>query len=141
MHSKNGSGPLVEFAFSSRARSDMPPAALLRLSHQARLFNARMAITGTFSIENGVFSQVIEGPGEVVLSLASRILADPRHGEISIRGFHTIPARRFADWSDSGFSTGPEAALFAPGGNLHLLHGPRVYAAPAAPQVVGASAT
>ena len=68
-------------------------------------------------------------------------LADPRHGEISIRGFHTIPARRFADWSDSGFSTGPEAALFAPGGNLHLLHGPRVYAAPAAPQVVGASAT
>lgn len=141
MYSKNGSGPLVEFAFSSRAKADMPVAALLRLAHQARLFNTRMAITGTFSIESGVFSQVIEGPGEVVLSLASRILADPRHGEISIRGFNAIAARRFADWSDSGFSTVPEAAPFAPRGNLHVLPGLLVFAAPAAPQVIGASAT
>ncbi len=136
MHTKNGSGQLVEFAFSSRATASMPVAALLRLAHQARMFNTRMAITGTFSYQDGVFSQVIEGPGEVVLSLASRIMADPRHAGIAIRGFRAIPARRFATWSDTGFS---EMAPCAPAGNLYALPSLRAFAAvPAAAQSASA---
>ncbi|MER2509953.1 BLUF domain-containing protein [Amaricoccus sp.] len=141
MHNRNGSGQLVEFAFSSRAAARMPVAALLRLAHQARLFNTRMAITGTFSFEDGAFSQVIEGPGEVVLALASRIMTDSRHAAIAIRSFRAIPARQFPAWSDTGFSAVSDMEAFAPVGNLHMLPGLRVFAAvPAASQTLGASA-
>ena len=37
--------------------------------------------------------------------MAARIIADPRHGSISIRSFRPIARRRHATWSLAGFGT------------------------------------
>jgi Sensors of blue-light using FAD len=109
---------LVQFAFSSRATRGLPPAARLRIAREAWLFNVRSELTGELRCERGRFRQVIEGPCDVVLALASRILTDPRHEDIAVSAFGAIPERRFASWAAIGFD--------APG--LAVSCGPEVHA-------------
>lgn len=94
--------PLVEFSYASRASDELPNAALLRLAQQAWSHNTRLGVTGSLTFEDGAFRQVIEGPSDVILPLASRILTDPRHEAISILGFGPIKIRRFQNWSATG---------------------------------------
>ena len=53
---------------------------MLRLARQSWSFNSKMGLTGTLRLVDGEFSEVIEGPCEVVQPLAARILgaADDR---------------------------------------------------------------
>jgi hypothetical protein len=100
--------PLVEFSYASRASADLPDAALLRLAQQAWSRNTRLGITGSLTFVDGMFEQVIEGRSDLILPLVSRILTDPRHEAIYIRGFRPIPARRFETWSATGFDVDGE---------------------------------
>lgn len=95
--------PLVEFSYVSSPVSGLPAAAMLRLAGQSWSHNQRAGITGRLHFDAGQFRQVLEGPSEVVLPLSSRILADARHGDIEIVAFGPIAARRYDDWSVSGF--------------------------------------
>lgn len=95
--------PLVEFSYASKASEGLPNAALLRLAQQAWSRNTRLGVTGSLTFEDGAFQQVIEGPSDVILPLASRILTDPRHEAILILGFRSIKTRRFESWSTTGF--------------------------------------
>jgi hypothetical protein len=96
-------GALVEFSFTSWAMRDLPEAVRLRIARQAWDFNTRAGLTGELRYEGGRFRQVIEGPCETVLPLASRILTDSRHGGIAVRAFRPIATRRFATWNAIGF--------------------------------------
>ena len=102
MHRSDAHGELVEFAFESRAASDLPDAALLRLARQTWIFNARMGLSGEMRLQDGRFLQVVEGRCDIVQALAARILADPRHGSIRIGAFRRLERRRFSGWSLSG---------------------------------------
>ena len=97
---------LLEFSFESTV-SDVPEAALQRLARRSAAFNVRMGLTGRLRLEDGRFIQSLEGRAAVLLPLAGRILADPRHGSIRVTAFGSIGARRFADWSAEGFQSEP----------------------------------
>jgi hypothetical protein len=111
-----GAERLIEFSFTSRIARDHAPADLLRLARQAWGDNLRAGLTGVMRLEAGRMEQTVEGPAAVVLALAARILTDRRHGEIVVRAFGPIAARRFADWRAEGFG----AAAGAPRGGAPL---------------------
>lgn len=102
---------LVEFDFVSRARADLPEAALRRLARDISARNERRGLTGEIRYEGGRFQQVIEGPADMILMLASSILSDARHGGIQVLGFRAIGARRFSDWRVHGIN--PSATFCA----------------------------
>lgn len=102
MQNSGDRGSLIEFSYVSRAVPEMPLAAKLRIVQQAWGFNTRMGITGEMLVGDGRFTQTIEGPSEVILGLASRILTDRRHQDISVLGFGPIDARRFRNWTVTG---------------------------------------
>ena len=64
---------------------------------------------------------MVEGPCGVVLPLASRILADPRHTAIRITAFGPLETRRFASWSARGFDFIDDPEDRAHAENLRLL--------------------
>ena len=101
----------------------MPPAVMPRLAQQAWSFNARMGITGEIRFEDGRFFQTIEGPCDVLLALASRILTDRRHERIAVSRWQPIAARRYRDWTATGFAV--EGAVMRPdfsgASNLRIL--------------------
>jgi hypothetical protein len=115
----SGGSDLVEFSFESVAAAELPPAVFLRLARQASAFNMRTGLTGRLRLQGGRFVQTVEGRCDLVLSLAARILADPRHEAIRTTAFRAIAARRFADWGVSGFAH--DAAEIAGAGNLRLM--------------------
>jgi len=122
---RNGSGAisLVEFSYVSEATAELPPSALLRLETQARRFNLDHGLTGELRFDGRGFSQVLEGCWSAILPLSARILTDRRHGSISITAFRPILARRFTNWSASGFGVGEVAAMrsASAAGNLRFL--------------------
>jgi Sensors of blue-light using FAD len=117
-------GALVEFSYVSRVGAFVSQRAILRLAQDAFRFNTRAGLSGRLSFDSGKFSQIIEGPSEVVLPLASRILTDTRHCDISILSFGPIAVRRYADWRFSGFGAleTPRTPLAANIQNIAVLH-------------------
>ena len=96
-------GGLVELAFESVAAPGLPQSALERLANYTSSVNPRCDLTGELRLDAGRFRYVVEGREEVVLALAARILADPRHGSIHLAAFRTIERRRFDAWHVHGF--------------------------------------
>ena len=103
----------MEFAYTSRAASGLPAAACLRIARGAWSFNLRMGLTGLLSLCDDRFTQVIEGPSSVLLPLSARILADRRHGSLTITAFGALGRRRHADFALEGFETGVPADTVA----------------------------
>ena len=103
MHGPGAYESLVEFSFVSKPCPELPPAVFLRLARQSWSFNTRTGLTGEMRFVEGRFEQVVEGRCSVVLPLAARILADPRHTAISITAFRPLAGRRFAHWTLAGF--------------------------------------
>lgn len=101
----NDDADLVEFSFESKVVGDLPGAVLLRLSRQASAFNASMGLTGRLVMRDGRFIQSLEGSADILLPLAARILADPRHGAIRTIAFRAVPTRHYSKWTVEGFET------------------------------------
>lgn len=104
---------LVAFAFVSSVDPGLSGHALVRLAGQCWAFNLRHGLTGLMRLEAGRIEQVVEGRASVLVPLAARILADPRHGVISIRSFGGAGIRRHSAWRCLGFE-----ALGVYGGDL-----------------------
>jgi hypothetical protein len=121
MHGPGAYESLVEFSFVSKPCPELPPAVFLRLARQSWSFNTRMGLTGTLRFADGVFAQVLEGRCGIVLPLVARILADPRHAAIRITAFGPLAARRFANWSVTGFDFHDAATAEAEATNLRFL--------------------
>lgn len=98
-----GPGDLVVFSFVSKVRPDLPTSTLLRLARQSWSYNLKMGLTGELSLRNEIFTEVIEGPCDIIQPLAARILADPRHDSIRIQAFRRLASRRHAGWTTTGF--------------------------------------
>jgi hypothetical protein len=110
---------LVEFSFESKAVANLPEAVLLRLARRSSAFNTRMGLTGRLALRDGRFHQSLEGRIDMLLPVAARILADPRHESIRTLAFRAVAARRFSGWEVEGF--GFEKAGEAIGDNLCFL--------------------
>ena len=94
--------PLVEFSSLSQLTIEHP-ALRMRLVGQSWRNNLQAGVTGVLRLREDRLEQVIEGPGDVILRLATGILTDRRHGWIMIRAFGPIAARRHLDWCFEGF--------------------------------------
>jgi hypothetical protein len=94
---------LVALSFESAVVPGLPLAALQRLARSTLAVNPRLGLTGELRLEAGRFALELEGRADVLLPLAARILADPRHTSIRIADFGGIDDRRFAGWSTAGF--------------------------------------
>lgn len=88
----------AEFELTSRIREDLPIAALRRMARDATARNEARGVTGEMRLEGRRLHQIIEGPSDTILLLASAILSDARHEGIDVRSFRLIGVRRFADW-------------------------------------------
>ena len=123
MHGIDESGDLVEFAFESEDAEDVTPAVAARLARQTWSSNVRLGLTGELRLEDGRFTQVVEGRCVDVLRLVARILADSRHGAIRVTAFRALAARRHTAWTVSGFDLGavPDATPLPTAANLRFL--------------------
>ena len=127
--------PLVGFSCVSIPADGSDAAEMLQLARKSWSFNLRNRITGALTYSDGQLHLTVEGHCDVVLPLVARVLADPRHGKISITAFEGLAARSFADWRCTGFSEAPQAVPLEDGPGeervAHLRHrtaGPPEYA-------------
>jgi hypothetical protein len=112
MHGVAITSGLLELGLCSTAAAGLPLAVLQRLARHTLEVNPRFGLTGELRFADGRFSLLLEGRGEVLLPLAARILADPRHRAIAVTAFGGIAERRFADWSAAGFGLDEAPAGF-----------------------------
>jgi len=61
--------------------------------------NGRRRLTGALSHQAGVFTQVLEGPPEVLTTLMESIEADPRHRNVRVLARWPVQAQLFLGWA------------------------------------------
>ena len=84
----------ISTAASGRAADDAPE--ILKVAHG---LNGVDGITGILYVEGRNFLQVIEGEAESIASLLERLLADPRHKDVTILSDISTSEREFGDWT------------------------------------------
>ena len=92
---------LVRLMYTSRAVSPVDQEELSAILRQSKATNPARGITGVLCCCNtgGVFIQVLEGGRAAVNRLYNRIVADPRHTDVTLLTYEEIAERRFAGWS------------------------------------------
>lgn len=98
-------------AYTSEA-FPMTTEELTALLEGARVFNARVGVTGVLFHHSGRFFQYFEGSEDAVREVHARILASPRHHSLRLLLDMPLPARHFAAWH-MGFCEPPENAFQA----------------------------
>lgn len=89
---------IEQAVYSSAATDAVDAAALDDILAVARARNAAAGITGVLVHADGLFLQVLEGPGDAVAALLARIAADPRHRDMTVINRTARPAPAFAAW-------------------------------------------
>ncbi len=91
---------LYEFIYTSQLADTAHPGCVADIVRTARNHNARHDITGILIFDGANFYQYLEGPRVAVTELVTRICADTRHVNFSVKhdGDLHIP-RRFSAWS------------------------------------------
>lgn len=72
-------GPLYELLYTSELEASVPVSALAGMVRRSRSWNAAHQVTSLLVFDGGRFCHYLEGPAEVVHTLALRISQDPRH--------------------------------------------------------------
>lgn len=74
-------------------------AQLLRIMASAGRHNARLGVRGVLMLDEGWFTQLLEGPVDGVEALFARIGRDRRHVEVTLLENAPIPQHRLPEWS------------------------------------------
>jgi hypothetical protein len=90
---------LVRLLYASRAVPALDTEELLAILRKSKADNPALGVTGVLCYSEGIFLQVLEGGREHVNKLYNRIVADPRHTEVTLLCYEEIGERRFAGWS------------------------------------------
>jgi Sensors of blue-light using FAD len=92
---------LVRLMYASRAAAGVDQEELHAILRRSRAANAREGVTGALCLctTGRLFIQVLEGGREAVSRLYNRIVADPRHVEVTLLLYEEIAERRFAGWA------------------------------------------
>lgn len=72
---------------------------LNELLHFSREYNKEKNITGVLLYRDSTFFQIIEGPGENIELLMTKIMKDRRHYLVTIIENKKIEKRQFSDWN------------------------------------------
>lgn len=79
------------------------------VSHASRA-NRRVGLTGALLYSEGLFIQVLEGPGEVLEEVFERICCDFRHETVRLLDLQTVPSRVFSEWDMAGVADSENAS-------------------------------
>lgn len=90
---------LVRLMYASRAAKPLDGEELAQILRQSRTNNAQRGVTGLLCTSGGLFIQVLEGGRAGVNTLYNRLVADPRHTEVTLLAYEEISERRFAGWA------------------------------------------
>ena len=90
---------LLRLIYTSRSNVRFDEAGLASLLEQSRGSNYDSGITGVLSFGHGFFLQVLEGPERELISLYSKIIADPRHRDCEILDVSLTQDRLFPNWT------------------------------------------
>ena len=90
---------LIQLTYASRTSRNITTDDLKEILVASQRNNARVGVTGTLCLANGIFLQQLEGDRTEVNRLYHRILADPRHREPAVLDFAEITSRRFSTWA------------------------------------------
>lgn len=90
---------LVRLMYASRAAKPLDGEELAQILRQSRTDNAQRGVTGLLCTSGGLFIQVLEGGRAAVNTLYNRLVADPRHTEVTLLAYEEISERRFAGWA------------------------------------------
>jgi hypothetical protein len=90
---------LVRLMYASRATDTVDQDALVAILKKSKAHNPSIGVTGVLCFSSGTFLQVLEGGRAAVSTLYHRIVADPRHGDVTLLAYEEIDERRFAVWS------------------------------------------
>ena len=89
---------IEQVVYSSAATAAMDAAALDDILAVARERNGTAGITGVLVHADGLFLQVLEGPGDAVADVLDSIARDPRYSDMTVIHRTTRPAPDFAAW-------------------------------------------
>ena len=90
---------LIQLTYASRTSRNIAANDLTEILAASTRNNARVGVTGTLCLANGIFLQQLEGDRAEVNRLYHRILADHRHREPAVLDFSEINSRRFSSWA------------------------------------------
>ncbi|MDD0838710.1 BLUF domain-containing protein [Curvibacter sp. HBC61] len=89
---------LIRLTYASRVKDSLGPADVKDIVRASKRNNARLGITGTLLLVDGIFLQCLEGGLLPVNTLYHRILLDPRHQQPALLNFAEIDRRLFGGW-------------------------------------------
>lgn len=90
---------LVRLLYTSRAAAPADAATVSAILQQSRQHNPPAGITGVLCHSERLFLQVLEGGRDQVNRLYARIMADPRHTDVTLLHYEEIRERRYASWT------------------------------------------
>jgi hypothetical protein len=90
---------LVQLVYASRMPVRMPLSEILAIIEHAQRKNELMGITGVMTFSDEAFLQILEGPRGAVNQLYAKLMADPRHTDLTLLGYEAVSERRFSEWS------------------------------------------
>ena len=100
---------LVRLMYASRAAANLDAEEVSAILRKSRATNAREGLTGALCLCNHghLFIQVLEGGRDAVSRRYNRIVADPRHSDVTLLQYSELG--NLDPWSVPGEAT---AALF-----------------------------
>ncbi|MEX0695027.1 MAG: BLUF domain-containing protein [Rhodospirillales bacterium] len=111
-----------QIAYTSNAAKGLTKTDLKNILSVAQRNNERDQLTGALYLKNRQFIQILEGPDVAVSSVLSRIVADDRHADVTVRVNREIKERTFGNWSMMLIGDEPEinriASWFWPAGKI-----------------------
>ena len=90
--------PIHCLIYRSQASRALHEVTLVPLLRKARRYNQQANLSGLLVHTKGQFLQIIEGPEPALSDLFARIVDDPRHYDVHMLAYGTVPERAFADW-------------------------------------------
>ncbi|MGR8919228.1 MAG: BLUF domain-containing protein [Gammaproteobacteria bacterium] len=95
---------LVRLLYASRATDPITAEITGTILEQSRRNNELAGISGILcsSAAAGVFLQALEGGRKPVNALYARIVADPRHKDVTLLDYEEITERHFSGWRMGG---------------------------------------
>ena len=88
-----------QLLYRSRANIEVSPLILACIGDIAESRNARLGITGLLCHQDGMFTQLLEGPRDAVELVMDKIVADRRHCDIEILQRRDVAQREYGQWA------------------------------------------
>lgn len=85
--------------YVSRATTPFDHAAIQAQLARWRTHNERLGVTGCLLLSGRCFAQLLEGERATVQTLARRIFADPRHGDVRVLSEGSRAEREYLGWA------------------------------------------